>query len=371
MAKQNGTLTAVEFQPTDPVALAQQMCDVYSVSGHETELADRIEATLRTYAPHLRVERLGDTVIARTQLGRDRRVVLAGHIDTVPVNGNLPSERRVDEATGEEVLWGRGTVDMKSGAAVLLSLACALTAPAVDLTWVWYDHEEVGEEHNGLRRVVMTRPELLEGDFAVLAEPSGDTVEGGCNGTLWAEVVYRGTQAHSARGWTGVNAIHRAGHALAQLDAFEADTVCVDGLDYREGLNAVDVRGGVAANIIPDEAVITVNYRFAPSRSETEASAIVRDFFADADEVRITDVSAGARPGLNDPLASELVRRVGREPQAKLGWTDVARFSALGIAAVNFGPGDPALCHTDDERVPIHAITRCYETLYHWLEAGS
>ncbi len=349
------------------VDLTRQLCNIFSVSGEERAIADAVEAVLAERAPHLTVTRDGDTIIARTELGRERRVAIAGHLDTVPVNGNLPVRDEVDAESGEPVIWGRGTVDMKAGVAVQLVLAVELDDPAVDLTWIWYDHEEVSSELNGLGRALRNRPELFAADFAILGEPSNGTIEGGCNGTMRALVTYTGKRAHSARSWMGVNAIHRAGAALERLGAFEAERVLVDGLEYREGLNAVRISGGVAGNVIPDRCEIEVNYRFAPSRDLAEAEGVIREFFADADVVEIVDRAPGARPGLDAPLAQQFVEAVGAPPVAKLGWTDVSRFSGLGIPAVNFGPGNPLLAHADDERVPIAQIEATERALRNWL----
>ncbi len=269
--------------------------------GDEARIADSIEALLRD-ASHLNVVRDGDTLIARTELGRARRVIIAGHIDTVPINNNLPVRDIVDDL-GNAILWGRGTVDMKAGAAVQLTIALEVTDPVVDVTWVWYDHEEVSSELNGLGRALRNHPELFQADFAILCEPTNGAIEGGCNGTLRARVSMLGRRAHSARSWMGVNAIHRAGELLQKLASYEARTVLVDGLEYREGLSAVRVSGGVAGNVIPDRCDIEVNYRFAPACSGAEAEAFVRDFFADADEVEIVDLAEGARPGLDAPFA--------------------------------------------------------------------
>ncbi|QZY52531.1 succinyl-diaminopimelate desuccinylase [Leucobacter tenebrionis] len=350
------------------VELTRQLCDIPSVSGDERAIADAVEAALGEHAPHLHVTRDGDTLIARTELGRDRRVAIAGHLDTVPINDNLPVRDEIDEATGETVIRGRGTVDMKAGVAVQLALAIELTAPAVDLTWIWYDHEEVASELSGLGRAMRNHPQLFAADFAILGEPSNGTIEGGCNGTMRARVTVRGKRAHSARSWMGVNAIQRAGALLDRLARYEAQRIVVDGLEYREGLNAVRIEGGVAGNVIPDRCSFEVNYRFAPSRSVEEAEQLVRDFFSDADEVEIVDRAPGARPGLDAPLAQRFVAAVGAEPTAKFGWTDVARFSALGIPAVNFGPGDALLAHADDERVPVTQIEFTERALRAWLQ---
>lgn len=352
------------------VDLTRQLCDIPSVSGDERAIADAVEAVLREHAPHLDVTRDGDTIVARTELGRPRRVAIAGHLDTVPINENLPVRDEADPATGESVIRGRGTVDMKAGVAVQLALAVELAEPAYDVTWVWYDHEEVASELSGLGRAMRNHPGLFAADFAILGEPSNGTIEGGCNGTLRARVTLLGKRAHSARSWMGVNAIHRAGALLERLAAYEAERVVVDGLEYREGLNAVRVEGGVAGNVIPDRCSIEVNYRFAPSRGIDEASAFVREFFAEADEVEIVDAAPGARPGLDAAFAQQFVAAVGREPTAKFGWTDVSRFSALGVPAVNFGPGDPLLAHADDERVPIAQIEDTERALRSWLTAG-
>lgn len=351
----------------DLVTLTRALCDVPSPSGEEGLLADAIEAAL-TAVPHLEVLRDGDAVIARTHLGRPARVVVAGHIDTVPVADNLPT-RLVGEGLHAEV-WGRGTVDMKGGVAVQLALAARLAEPARDVTWVFYDHEEVAAELNGLGRVARAHPEWLEGDFAVLCEPTSAGIEGGCNGTLRVEVRVPGVAAHSARSWTGSNAIHGAGEVLRRLEAYEPAAVEVDGLVYREGLNAVGIRGGIATNVIPDECVVTVNYRFAPSRTVADAEAHVREVFTGY-EVAVTDAAAGARPGLDDPTAADFVEAVlaqtGGAPAPKYGWTDVARFASLGMPAVNFGPGDPLLAHKDDERCPAWQLQACHDALGAWL----
>ena len=296
----------------DLTTLTAAICDIASVSGDEGALADAVEAALRGH-PHLEVLRDGDAVVARTHLGRGSRVVVAGHIDTVPVTqdpANLPT--RLEGSGDDAVLWGRGTVDMKGGVAVALALAARiggdLTA-AWDVTWVFYDHEEVAASLNGLGRLVREHPDWLAGDFAVLGEPTAGGVEGGCNGTLRVEVRVPGVTAHSARSWMGHNAIHATAPVLARLAQYEPRSVEVEGLTFREGLNAVAVRGGVAGNVIPDECVVTVNYRFAPDLSLAQAEAHVREVF-EGYEVVVTDGAGGARPGLADPLAAQFVSSV-------------------------------------------------------------
>lgn len=342
----------------DVVALTQTLLDIESVSGNEGPIADAVEAALRRL-PHLEVRRFGHTIVARTELGRDERVVIAGHLDTVPINENFPSRRDGD------LLHGLGAADMKGGVAVGLKLA-TMPAPARDVTFVFYDCEEVEAERNGLRKLAAAAPELLQADFAILMEPSNGVVEAGCQGTMRCEVTVRGERAHSARAWVGVNAIHRAAPILERLNAYVPRQPEIDGLRYHEGLNAVFVRGGVAGNVIPDECVVTVNHRFAPDRSEAQAEAYLREFF-DGYEVVITDSAPGALPGLARPAAAAFVAAVGGTPAPKFGWTDVARFTGLGIPAVNFGPGDPLVAHKQEEFVPVQQIVDVENALRTWL----
>jgi succinyl-diaminopimelate desuccinylase len=357
----------------DLVDLTRALCDIRSVSGQEQVIADAVEAALRG-RPHLEVLRDGDTVMARTTLGRASRVIVAGHLDTVPIAQNLPSRLVPANGAGADgaatELWGRGTVDMKGGVAVALALAVELVAPTRDVTWIFYDNEEVEAVRNGLGRVSRHHPDWLAADFAVLGEPTAGGIEGGCNGTLRVEVRVLGVAAHSARAWTGVNAVHGAVEVLRRLSDYVPQEIDVDGLRYREGMNAVGIRGGIAGNVIPDECVVTVNFRFAPARSLAQAERHVRELF-DGFEVTVVDGAAGARPGLDDPTAADFVTAVlattGGRPTPKFGWTDVARFAELGIPAVNFGPGDPLLAHKDDERCPVWQIMACNAALRAWL----
>jgi len=362
-----GTSVRVELDlDADVVALTRVLCDAQSVSGDEGPLADAVEAALRCLG-RLEVLRDGDAVVARTSLGRARRVVLAGHLDTVPVAGNLPT--RCEGEGVAAVLHGRGTCDMKGGVAVQLGVAARVAEPVHDLTYVFYDNEEVDASVNGLGRLARNHPEWLAADFAVLLEPTSARVEGGCQGTMRAQLRLRGVAAHSARAWMGHNAIHDAADVLGRLRAYRPRQVDVEGLLYREGLNAVRISGGVANNVIPDECVVAVNYRFAPDRSLAQAEAHLREVF-DGYDVTIVDGAPAARPGLDDAAASAFLAAVGKPPAPKYGWTDVARFSALGVPAVNFGPGDPSLAHRDDERCPAADILECERVLVTWLSAG-
>ncbi|MGW6304868.1 succinyl-diaminopimelate desuccinylase [Streptomyces niveus] len=347
----------------DAPGLTARLVDIPSVSGTEKPLADAVEEALRAL-PHLTVERYGNNVVARTDLGRAERIILAGHIDTVPIAGNVPS--RLDE---NGILWGCGTTDMKSGVAVQLRIAATVPAPNRDLTFVFYDNEEVAADLNGLGHVAAARPDLLEADFAVLLEPSDAQVEGGCQGTLRIHLRTEGERAHSARSWMGSNAIHAAAPILARLAAYEPRRPVIDGLEYREGLNAVAIEGGVANNVIPDACTVVVNYRYAPDRGEAEAVAHVREVFADCGirEFVVDDHSGAALPGLSHPAAAAFMAAVGGTAQPKFGWTDVSRFGALGVPAVNYGPGDALLAHKRDEHVAVERITHCENRLREWL----
>ncbi|MGI8802521.1 MAG: succinyl-diaminopimelate desuccinylase [Solirubrobacteraceae bacterium] len=343
----------------DVVTLAAALIDIESVSRDEATIADAVEAALAPLR-HLHVERYRNTVVARTSLGRGERVAIGGHLDTVPVNANLPSRLEGD------TLHGLGSCDMKGGVAVALRLAAGVPEPNRDVTYVFYDCEEIEAEHNGLGRLATMRPDLLEADFAILMEPSNAVVEAGCQGTMRVDVVVPGERAHTARSWMGVNAIHAATPVLERLVAYEPRSPTIDGLTYREGLNAVGISGGVAGNVLPDECRISVNHRFAPDRDEKEALTHLREVF-DGFQLVLRDSAPGAMPGLDRAAAAAFVAAVGGEVRPKYGWTDVAQFSVLGVPAVNFGPGDPSLAHTQGESVPVAQLWHCETALWRWL----
>ena len=345
--------------------LTIDVCNIESVSGNEAELADQVEKALQL--PHLEVHRDGNAVIAKTNLGRAKRIVLAGHLDTVPVADNLPAKLMHFER--EQVVWGRGSVDMKGGVAVFLKLARELVAPKYDLTWIFYDQEEIESEKNGLGRIFRNSPDLLQADFAILGEPSSAQLEGGCNGTIRIEISTKGQKAHSARPWMGSNAIHSMAGVLQKLTSYQPAEIEVDGLVYKESLNAVGIAGGVANNVIPDWSTLTVNYRFAPDKTSAEAIALLENYFEGMSFI-VTDQASAARPGLEMPEVQEFIQVLGTQPRAKYGWTDVARFSEMGIPAVNFGPGNPSKAHADDESVPVGHLQDCYESITSWLSGA-
>jgi succinyl-diaminopimelate desuccinylase len=340
----------------DLTELFLDIVNVESVSGNEGPLADLVEAALREY-PHLNVQRFGDTVIARTELGREQRVGVAGHLDTVPIANNLPARRE------GKLVFGRGTADMKGGVAVALAAAAALKAPSRDVTWIFYDHEEVNADLNALGHI---DPTELAGDLAILMEPTSAKIEGGCQGNLRFIITTHGKAAHSARAWMGHNAIHDVFDVLARLYRYQARQPIVDGLKYHEGLNAVRISGGIATNVIPDECQIEINYRFAPDLDEAAAKRFCEQTFIGY-KLDYVDFSLGARPGLDLPIAQDFLKAVGTSASAKFGWTDVARFSALGIPALNFGPGNPSKAHADDENCDVGELSTCYQALIDYL----
>jgi succinyl-diaminopimelate desuccinylase len=347
----------------DLLKLTAELVDIPSVSHHEGAVTDHLQAVLEP-VPWLSVTRVGENLVARTSLGRPSRLILAGHTDTVPPNGN--ERARIDG----DVLWGLGACDMKGGVAVLAALAATVAEPAVDTTYVFYECEEVDSAFNGIERLFGERPDLLEGDAALLAEPSSARVEAGCQGTMRAEVTMAGERAHTARAWLGRNAIHRLAPLLASVAAYEGRQVTIDGCHFREGLQVVRIGGGVANNVVPDRATVTLNHRFAPDRTPEEAEAHVRSVVGEVDGFEVTDMAAAALPALGHPLLQAVLAASGGEAYGKLGWTDVARFASRGVPATNFGPGDPSLAHSAGERVTRSDLETVYGVLRTVLERG-
>jgi succinyl-diaminopimelate desuccinylase len=349
----------------DLLAATAALVNIPSVSHNEGPITDHLEARLRA-VPWLDVHRIGDNLVARTMLGRAHRLVLAGHSDTVPVNGNATA--RIEGDT----LYGLGSADMKSGLMVFLHLAETVAEPTVDVTYIFYACEEVAAIHNGLKQLLADAPDLVRGDAAILGEPTTAVLEAGCQGTLRAVLTLRGARAHTARPWMGRNAVHRLAPVIESIASWEPRRPVIDGCEYREAMSVVKIDGGAGNNVVPDSASITINHRFAPDHGIDEATAAVRsvigaDVLADDALFEVVDASPGALPGLNHPLLGSLAELVGDAPRAKLGWTDVAFFAARGIPAVNFGPGDPTIAHTAGEFVVRAEIERAHTVLLELL----
>jgi succinyl-diaminopimelate desuccinylase len=347
---------------SDLLKATADLVDIASVSHNEGPITDHIEARLRA-VPWLEVTRIDHNLVARTSFGHSQRLILAGHTDTVPVNDNATARIEGD------VLYGLGSADMKGGLAVFLALAETVRAPTVDLTYVFYECEEVSAVHNGLKKLLAERPELVAGDAAILGEPTEAIIEAGCQGTMRATLTLGGARAHTARPWMGRNAIHRMGQVLGRLSAYEGRRPVIDGCEFRDAIQAIRIEGGVAGNVVPDRATVSINHRFAPDRTIAQATAHLRsvigeDILDDDATFEVVDAANAAAPSLTHPLFASLAHRVGTPPRAKLGWTDVAFFAAQGIPAVNFGPGDPTIAHTKNELVHRHEIERAYAVLH-------
>ncbi len=340
-------------------ALTLDLVNIASISQDEQAIADSIQAAL-VEVKHLKVSRISNSIIAQTNFGANQRVVIAGHLDTVPANNNFPGKK-----TSTEVI-GLGSVDMKSGIAAALKLAAALTNAKYDVTYLFYESEEIETKYNGLELITKQAKDLLNCDFAILMEPTNGIIEVGCQGTLRFQVSARGTRSHSARWWNGENAIHALTPVLEILNSYKSREPIIDGHKFREGLQAVKINGGVAGNVVPDEVTMTINHRFAPDTTPAEAEENMKKLFKDFN-FQLLDVASGAPTGLNNELIKDFVSKIGTAIAPKFGWTDVARFAAAGIPAINFGPGDPNLAHHPDEAVKIKQIEDVFASLKDWL----
>lgn len=351
--------------PPDLLALTADLIDIPSVSLNETSIADFVEARVTQNAPSLECIRVGDNVIVRTNAGHERRILVGGHLDTVPADQNEKARIEGDS------LFGLGAADMKGGLAVMLTLAEAAHALSsrlrFDLTVVFYVAEEITEEHNGLRVLFAEHAELVAADLAILMEPTGAWVEAGCQGSLTVEAIFTGVRAHSARPWMGDNAIHAASQALARIAAHPSDSVSVDGLEYRESIQVVHFEGGVANNVVPDNARMRVNRRFAPAYDTQTALAQVTALLDGATSIVVINESSCAAPNLTNPLIAEFIGTNDLAVRPKLGWTDVARFTSHGIPALNFGPGNPEVAHTRGEFVERVELDACYAVLARFI----
>ncbi len=348
--------------PVDLLALTADLIGIPSVSRSERRLAAHTEAWCREH-PWLETHRIGDNVVARTDGDRSLRLLVAGHLDTVPANGNSEPVLAGDRVTG------LGAADMKGGLAVMMALAAAHPDPVIDVTYVWYAAEEIAREHSGLLEVAAARPDLLTADAAVLGEPTGAVPEAGCQGTLHLRITLAGERAHTARPWMGRNAVHRLSDLLEVLRAYQPRRPVIDGCSFAEALQATSVSGGVASNVVPDEATLTVNHRFAPDRTPEEAEAHVREIFAgrlgEGDTMELLETAPAAAPNLDHPLLAAIVAAGGGPAavRAKLGWTDAAFFAERGVPALNFGPGDAELAHTAGEYVTRDSLEAVYAAL--------
>ncbi len=341
------------------------MVSIPSVSHAEKEIADFVEDLLGTY-PYLRLRRIGNNIAATAERGFERKVILAGHLDTVPVAG-------LEASLAPDAVSGRGSVDMKGGLAVLIRLAANAESFPLNTAFIFYAKEEVKRLDSGLLEIEQAAPELLTGNLAVLAEPTNTHVELGCQGVMRVVVRLGGKSAHSARPWAGVNAIHRLGVLLERVNSFGRREIGVDGLLYAESLQAVKIEGGTGKNVVPDQAAVTLSYRFSPASDTESAYAFLCKTFEDVidpelgDEITVEEAAPSALPHLFQDGVQKLIALTGKEPVAKLGWTDVAFFSERGIASVNFGPGDAEMAHGPREVIGTEQLENCYAVLRQFL----
>jgi len=345
----------------DLADLLETLVNIPSLTGHEAAIAqwvsDRLEAAERGD-----VMRSGNSVVWRGPRRGRPLVVLAGHLDTVPGDG-LPARREAGR------LVGLGSSDMKAGVAVLLGLIERLdSAPlAYDVAGVFYESEEGPLENNGLSRLLAGMPWLRDARLAILLEPTSLKAEMGCVGTVNAEVRVRGKRAHSARPWLGVNAVERAAPWLVEVTRIPTTVARVQGVEYRETLQVTTLAAGVARNVVPDQLVANLNYRFPPDRDLAGAEARLRAWVPDDFELTVVDRAPPGRVCLDEPEVRAFVERFGLEVAGKQGWTDVAQFSAAGVAAFNFGPGIPEQAHQDGEYCPLENLEPAYRTLAGFL----
>jgi len=339
--------------------LTLDLVNISSVSKDEKSIADSIEEALKK-CNHLKLTRVNNSLVAQTSFGNKQRVVIAGHIDTVPANNNFPGKINNSEVVG------LGSVDMKSGIAVALKLASEITSSNFDITYLFYESEEIETKFNGLELITKQQKDLLNCDFAILMEPTNGILEVGCQGSLRFEVSTSGKRSHSARWWNGENAIHKTNKILEILNNYKSREPEIDGYKFREGLQAVKINGGIAGNVVPDSVSVSINHRFAPDTSIDQATTNMKNLFKDFNFL-LVDAANAAPTGLSNPVIKDFVSSIGKSIAPKFGWTDVARFASNGIPAINFGPGDPNLAHHPDEKVLISQINDVYESLKKWL----
>ncbi len=337
-----------------------EIINIPSVTGDEEALCSWLEDRYRGRYP---LERIGKSLIVGLPPEGADFVAIYGHTDTVPVQGEWKARVEGDR------LVGLGASDMKSGVAVMIELLDAgIREDEGTLVCVFYDEEEGPAVNNGLEAVLDAAPWLIGAEISIVPEPTNLDLELGCNGALNADVIFRGSTAHSARPWLGENAVTKAGEWLATMHAREPEVVDIGGLEYREVFSVTKASGGIANNIIPGEFVINLNHRFPPVYSTEEAEARLRDVAAAADEVVITDRAPSGKIDLDSEAVQRLDKLIGRGRMAKQGWTDVARLTARGAVAVNYGPGEVPQAHQVDESVPIENLNIVFGVLKEFLE---
>ncbi len=343
------------------------LVDIPSESRQEAAAAEYVRAEVPTGSLELAF-RDGETLLYEPPRTGKPLVVLAGHLDTVPPQDNIPG--RIDAGA----VHGLGASDMKGGVAVLVELARWLAAEkpslALEPALLFFPREELPPEESALPGLFAAHPPLREASLAVMLEPTDNTIQAGCLGNLNAELVFRGESAHSARPWLGRNAVDAAVEELGRLLPLPTREAVVGGLRFVEVATVTEIAGGIASNVVPDRVRCVVNFRYAPDRSPTEADERIRELLSGSGEVTIASNAPPARVATDLPLV-EALRAAGDLPvEPKQAWTPVAEFDAAGIPAVNFGPGATRYAHRADEQVEIGALHRCFEILQRFLRGS-
>ncbi len=334
-----------------------QLVDAPSESRGEVELCASVLATLQ--AGGVDARDAGDTCVLAgvTERGDKPLVLLGGHLDTVPAQGNIPG-RIVDGG-----VHGLGASDMKGACAVMIELALARAGGAIDLGYVFFGREELPLADSALTPLFAREPGLATADLAVMMEPTAGQIQAGCLGNVNATWTFHGRSGHSARPWQADNAIHRAAEGIGALTAVAPAPRIFDGLEFTEVVSVTKVSGGIAANVIPAEASAHVNYRYAPGRSALEADAWLHGLCDPFGTLRIDSNAPSAPVATGNPLVGRLHAAGAFAVAPKQAWTPVAEFAAAGVDAINFGPGDPVHAHQVSEQVSIEALVHAYETL--------
>ena len=340
--------------------LLATLVDIPSVTGDERAIVDYVTGRLGRAAKG-EVLRSGNGLVWRGPQRGKPLIVLAGHLDTVPPSGNATSRRDGDK------LYGVGTTDMKAGDAVMLALHDSLDMAALrfDLALVFYDAEEGPAANNGLKRIFEQFPWIRDASLAILLEPTDLNIEMGCNGILNVEVRVPGVAAHAARPWMGENAVAKGAEWLASITKFVTTPVMVQGIEYRETLQVTTVQAGKTRNVVPSEMVVNLNHRFPPDRTIEVATARIRSLVPAEFGFEVVDAAPPGEVCLDHPEVRSFIRRFDAKVAGKQGWTDVARFTSVGVPAFNFGPGYAELCHRADEHCSVEYLGRAYE----WLAA--
>jgi succinyl-diaminopimelate desuccinylase len=338
-----------------------ELVDVPSESRDEAALAAHVLGVLADGG--LAVRDAGDTcVVAECGAGEGPLVVLAGHFDTVPTQGNRPGRRDA------EAVHGLGATDMKAALAVMVETGLLLRDAGKRVALCFFGREELGIAESALTPLLERDALLRSADLALVMEPTDNALQGGCLGNVNATWTFTGRSGHSARPWLADNAVTHAAAGISALHAVPVDRVTFDGLEFAEVASVTKVAGGIAENVIPDEVRCHVNYRYAPGRSAADAEARIHALCDHPQSsLAIHSNAPSGAVAVGEPLVQELIA-AGRLPVApKQAWTPVAEFALAGVPAVNFGPGDPAYAHRRDELVRVDALLRSARTLERFL----